>query len=261
MSVDPTPARLVHVESAGPVTTVTLDDPARRNALSLGMRDELAVALTAADADEHCRAVVLTGAGGTFSAGGDLSTMSPDPDQARVRLDAIAQVIRSVVTCSKPVVAAVDGYAYGAGLSLAAACDIVVAAPDARFCCAFSGVGLTADAGLHWSLPARVGYGRARMLIMLGTVVDATTGHDYGLVDQLATAASLPAATDVAEQLARRAPRSLAATKSILADGSGSLDDVLSREATAQQALLASEDFAEGRAAFFEKRVPTFTGR
>jgi enoyl-CoA hydratase/carnithine racemase len=253
--------QLVRVESAGPVTTVTLDDPGKRNALSLAMRDQLAKALVEADTDDRCRAVVLTGAGGTFSAGGDLSTMSPDPETARVRLEAIADVIRSVVTCSKPVLAAVDGYAYGAGLSLAAACDIVVAAPDARFCCAFSGVGLTADAGLHWSLPARVGYGRARMLIMLGTVVDADTGHRYGLVDHLAAGASLAAATELAEQLSRRAPRSLAATKSILAEGSSGLDDVLAREAVAQQELLASEDFAEGRAAFFEKRLPAFTGR
>jgi enoyl-CoA hydratase/carnithine racemase len=254
-------APTTRVERAGPTTTIVLDDPGKRNALSLQMREELVSALVAAGEDPECRALVITGDGGVFSAGGDLSTMSADPDASRVRLEAIAAVIRAVVTSRLPVVAAVDGYAYGAGLSLASACDIVVASDDARFCCAFSGVGLTADAGLHWSLPARVGHGRARTWIMLGTVVDAQTAHATGLVDHLAQGPSLPAALDVAERLARRAPRSLAATKRILAAPGRGLEDVLAHEGREQQLLLASSDFAEGRAAFFEKRHPVFTGR
>jgi enoyl-CoA hydratase/carnithine racemase len=261
MSVEREHAPTLRVERAGATTTIVLDDPGKRNALSLRMREELAAALAAAENDANCRVVVITGDGGVFSAGGDLSTMSADPDASRVRLDAIAAVIRAVVTSPLPVVAAVDGYAYGAGLSLASACDVVVAAADARFCCAFSGVGLTADAGLHWSLPARVGHGRARSWIMLGTVVDAETAHSSGLVDHLAQGPSLPAALELAERLARRAPRSLAATKRILAAPDQGLEDVLAHEGREQQLLLASSDFAEGRAAFFEKRHPVFTGR
>ena len=158
-------------------------------------------------------------------------------------------------------IAAVDGYAYGAGMSLAAACDVVVASPEAKFCCSFSGVGLTADAGLHWSLPARVGYGRARLLIMLGRPIDANDAHSCGLVDEIADGPSLPDAIELAEALARRAPLSLAATKAILAVDNASLDDVLAREADAQGRLLTTEDFAEGRMAFFEKRRSRFVGR
>ena len=251
----------VRVEHTGAVTTITLDDPAKRNAINLSMRGQVVAALSEADASVDCRAVVITGAGGNFSAGGDLSSMNADPGASRARLHAIADVIRAIVNCSKPVIAAVDGYAYGAGRSLAAACDVVVASPEARFCCSFSGVGLTADAGLHWSLPARVGYGRARLLIMLGRPIDATDAHACGLVDELADGPSLPAALALAEALARRAPLSLAATKAILAVDHASLDDILALEGEAQGRLLASADFAEGRIAFFKKRRPRFEGR
>jgi enoyl-CoA hydratase/carnithine racemase len=254
-------ASLVETKRVGPVRTITLNDPRHRNAISLEMRGLLVDALSSADTDARCRSVVIAGAGGNFSAGGDLSSMSADPGAARARLHAIVDVIRAVVLCSKPVIAAVDGIAFGAGLSLASACDVVVASRDARFCCAFSGVGLTADAGLHWSLPARVGYGRARMLIMLGRVVDSETAHFYGLVDQLTDGPSVEAGVGLAEEFARRAPLALAATKAILATGPAGLDEVLAREASAQRALLASEDFAEGRRAFFEKRRPEFVGR
>jgi len=261
MSVEREHAPTLRVERAGATTTIVLDDPGKRNALSLRMREELAAALAAAENDANCRAVVITGDGGVFSAGGDLSTMSADPDASRVRLDAIAAVIRAVVTSPLPVVAAVDGYAYGAGLSLASACDVVVAAADARFCCAFSGVGLTADAGLHWSLPARVGHGRARSWIMLGTVVDAETAHSSGLVDHLAQGTRSFCTQPEKRVVTWARPRSLAATKRILAAPDQGLEDVLAHEGREQQLLLASSDFAEGRAAFFEKRHPVFTGR
>lgn len=257
----PTGSTTIRVEHTGAVTTITLDDPARRNAINLAMRGEIVSALSEADASADCRAVVITGAGGNFSAGGDLSSMNTDPTASRARLHAIADVIRAIVNCSKPVIAAVDGYAYGAGMSLAAACDVVVASPEAKFCCSFSGVGLTADAGLHWSLPARVGYGRARLLIMLGRPIDANDAHSCGLVDEIADGPSLPEAIELAEALARRAPLSLAATKAILAVDNASLDDVLAREADAQGRLLTTEDFAEGRTAFFEKRRSRFVGR
>lgn len=257
----PTYDTMVQVEHTGPVATITMNDPARRNAINLSMRGQIVSALSEADASADCRAVVITGAGGNFSAGGDLSSMNADPEASRARLHAIADAIRAIVGCSKPVIAAVDGYAYGAGMSLAAACDVVVASPEARFCCSFSGVGLTADAGLHWSLPARVGYGRARLLIMLGRPIDAMDAHACGLVDEFTDGPSLPAAAALAEALAQRAPLSLAATKAILAVDHASLDDVLAREAAAQGRLLATEDFAEGRTAFFEKRRPRFVGR
>lgn len=251
----------VEVAHRGVVTVITLADPQRRNAISLEMRRTLARALVDAEESDSCRVVVLTGAGGNFSAGGDLASMTSERAGALDRLHAIGDVIRLVVHGTKPVVAAVDGFAYGAGLSLAAACDAVVASRDARFGCAFSGVGLTADAALHWSLPARIGAGRARLMIMSGRPLGAARAEAWGLVDEVVDGPSLDAAVALAEELATRAPLSLAATKQILASPDAGLDDVLAREAAAQVSLLATADFAEGREAFFAKRRPRFRGR
>ncbi|HET9498718.1 MAG TPA: enoyl-CoA hydratase-related protein [Marmoricola sp.] len=251
----------IEVEHRGAITLLRLAEPERRNAISLEMRRSLASALVEAERSEECRVVVLTGSGGNFSAGGDLKSMTPDRALAIERLHAIGDVVRLIVHSSKPVVAAVDGFAFGAGLSLAAACDAVVAGRDARFGCAFSGVGLTADAALHWSLPARIGAGRARLMIMSGRPIDAARAEAWGLVDEVVDGPSLDAAVAVAEELAGRAPLSLAATKEILAADAAGLDEVLAREAAAQVNLLATADFAEGQAAFFEKRRPEFRGR
>ncbi|MGN6576944.1 MAG: enoyl-CoA hydratase/isomerase family protein [Nocardioides sp.] len=251
----------IRVDHRGPVTILTLAEPQRRNAISLEMRRSLASALVEAGRADGCRVIVITGSGGNFSAGGDLTSMTTDRGPALERLHAIGDVVRLIVHSPKPVVAAVDGFAFGAGLSLAAACDAVVASRDARFGCAFSGVGLTADAGLHWSLPARVGAGRARLMIMAGRPVDAVEAQTWGLVDDVVDGRSLDAAIALAEELAVRAPLSLAATKEILAADATSLDEVLAREAAAQLGLLDTGDFTEGRAAFFEKRRPEFRGR
>jgi enoyl-CoA hydratase/carnithine racemase len=251
----------IEVEHRGAITVLQLTEPERRNALTLDMRRSLASALVEAEESEECRVVVLTGSGGNFSAGGDLRSMTADRAVAIDRLHAIGDVVRLIVHSSKPVIAAVDGFAFGAGLSLAAACDAVVANRDAVFGCAFSGVGLTADAALHWSLPARIGVGRARLMIMSGRPVDAATAEGWGLVEEVVDGPSLDAAVALGEQLAVRAPLSLAATKEILAADGGGLDAVLAREAAAQVRLLATADFAEGQAAFFEKRRPEFRGR
>ena len=241
---------------------VQLSNAQRRNAIDVSMREELAGVLHEAGTDADCRVVVLSGVGGTFSAGGDLSTMTAEDAMVRRRMHGMADVIGRIVRCPKPVIAAVEGFAYGAGLSLAAACDHVVASRSARLCCPFTGVGLTADAGLHWSLPARVGAGRARTMIMFGEPVSAETAHAWGLVDTLTEDGDcLEQAFAQAAKLGWRAPLALAASKRVLADPAASLDTVLAAEASAQQALLGTGDFAEGRAAFFAKRPPHFDGR
>ena len=252
----------VRTDVDGAVWHVQLSDPGRRNAIDLTMRDRLAVVLSEADQDPSCRAIVLSGAGGVFCAGGDLSSMSDDDVMGRRRMHALADVARRLVRASTPVVAAVDGYAYGAGLSLALACDHIVASPAAKFCCSFGAVGLTADAGLHWSLPQRVGAARARRLILFGEVVDVAWARDWGLVDVVADAPScVDVAMERAQLLARRAPLAIAASKRILADTAAPLDVVLARESAEQQSLFGSEDFADARRAFFDKRPVTFEGR
>lgn len=256
------PAGRVTVDRDGSVWVLTLDHPGRRNALDVPARRQLLAALEQAVADPACRALVLTGAGGAFCSGGDLSTMPADNlAAARVRLDAVTHIVRLLVRGPKPVVAAVEGIAYGAGLSLAAACDHVVAATDARFCCSFGRVGLIPDSGLLWTLSQRVGRGRAADLLMFGDPLSAARAGEIGLVDHLAEpGAALSVARQKARRLAESAPLAIRAVKAALARWPYSLEDALALEASTQAELYRSNDFSEGRAAFFGKRPPSFTG-
>ena len=245
----------------GPVTTITLNRPNRANAIDMATRLRLLAALRAAMEDETSRALVLTGTGRHFCSGGDLRDMTRDRGVAASRMDVLGDVARAVVNGPKPVVAAVEGSAYGAGLSLAAACDYVVCSDDARFCSSFGRVGLLPDAGLLWTLPRRVGAGRARAMMLSGTVVSATTALAWGLADSVAPpGAALGAALSVAGAMARHAPATSSHTKRILALDPMSLEALLHLEREAQVELLGTQDFEEGRAAFFDRRDPTFTG-
>lgn len=259
---DVDPVRRVAIHADGSVWVLTLDDPKRHNALDVPARHQLLAALEQAVTDPACRALVLTGAGGTFCSGGDLSTMPVDDRAAaRTRLDALTHIVRLLVRGPKPVVAAVEGVAYGAGLSLAAACDHVVAAADARFCCSFGRVGLIADSGLLWTLPQRVGRGRAAELLLFGDPLPATRAIQIGLVDHLVEPGNaLSVAIERARRLAEAAPLAIRATKAALGRWPYSLEDALALEASTQADLYESDDFSEGRAAFFGKRPPSFTG-
>lgn len=254
-------SRAVLVSNDGPVRTLTLNRPERRNALDLDDRRDLLAALTEAEGDDGCRAVVLTGAGGVFSAGGDIRSMSQDPDAARVRLAVISDIARALIRCATPVIAAVEGGAFGLGLSLAAACDHVVAADNARFVASFAKIGLVADGGLFWTLAQRVGPGRARELILFATEIDAPEAQRIGLVSEIVPrAAVLDRARERAAQLAAAAPGMVAGTKRIFAQEKQDLDSILAAETEVQVALLGGDDFAEGRAAFLERRTPNFGG-
>jgi enoyl-CoA hydratase/carnithine racemase len=157
------------------------------------------------------------------------------------------------------VVAAVEGWAAGAGLSVALCCDLVVAAADARFVASFGNVGLIGDLGLLHTLPRRVGEAWARRILLLGETVDAATAERIGIAHAVAPAgAARQAALDWAARLAERAPLMIAMTKALLAEG---LDAMLDRERESQAMLLLSADHAEGKAAFMDKRPPRFQGR
>lgn len=256
------PTDLLTITTLEAVRVLTLNDPARRNALSMEMRFDLIAALDAALVDPDVRVVVLTGAGGAFCAGGDLTNMPPESDIAsRERLNLMADLIRLVATSDKPVIAAVEGAAAGAGLSLAAACDHVIASESSTFVCSFVRVGLAPDAGLFWTLPQRVGMGAAKELLMFGEPVDASRALSIGLVDVLCPeGAALETAVDRAGELATRAPLALAAIKGALAQAPLDLRAGLFLEQAAQVRLLASADFLEGKDAFLERRRATFTG-
>lgn len=243
----------------GTTLILTLDYPARRNALAIEMRRRLVEALERAEADRELRAIVLTGAGGTFCAGGDISGMNvTDLASGRERFRLSHTLVRLMIKHAKPIIAAVEGYCVGAGLSVALCCDTVVAAEDARFAAGFGRVGLIADLGLLHTLPARVGQGRARQILLHGEQMDAATAERIGLVDAVVPKGdTLAAALERAARFAEAAPLPLALTKSFLAQG---LDAALDWEREAQSTLFLSADHAEGKAAFLGKRAPRFSG-
>jgi enoyl-CoA hydratase/carnithine racemase len=247
----------------GHVGVVTLDRPARRNALSPGFRDRLGDALAAAMDDAQCRVVVITGAGGHFCAGGDIvSFEGMNAPSGRTRMQRAHRMVRLVVRGEKPVIAAVEGHAAGAGLCLAAACDLVVASQSARFSCTFNRIGLFPDLAGMWSLPQRMGLGRARLLMLTGRMLDADQAAAQGLVEQVCPAGeALATAIALGHEIARTAPLTNGLVKSVLARGPMPLEDLLSAETDAQGVLYGSQDFDEGRRAFLEKRAPNFEGR
>jgi enoyl-CoA hydratase/carnithine racemase len=254
----------VERNDVGAVAVLTLAYPERRNALSLDLRAALEAALVAALADPAVRAIVLTGKGDHFCAGGDISGMEGlDALGGRKRLASAQRITRLLVEGEKPIVAAVEGFAVGAGLSLVAACDIVVAARTAKFACSFNRLGLVPDFGVSWTLPQRVGSGRARLIMLGGDTFDAETAERWGLVEILTgPGTALAEATRYAQHLAAdTAPLSNGFAKALLARMPTSLEALLKAEADLQAILFGTADFAEGRSAFLAKRRPAFEGR
>lgn len=251
---------LVRRKADGAVAVVTLDYQARRNALSPALKAQLALALEAVEADPACRAVVLTGAGGQFCAGGDLDSMRVgNLADGRARMAANHALLRLLARSSKPLVAAVEGWCAGGGIGLALCCDTIVAAEGARFVASFPKVGLVPDFGLLHTLPLRVGAGAARQMMLYADPVDAVRAERIGLVDQVVPdGTALDAALARALSFQALAPLSTALTRQYLSQG---LDAALDWEREVQSGLFLTADHAEGKAAFFEKRKPRFEGR
>jgi enoyl-CoA hydratase/carnithine racemase len=247
----------------GAVLILTLHYPERRNALSLPLRAALIEALTSAMADEGCRATVIHGSEGNFSSGGDISSMEGLTGVGgRERLKSVHRLIHLMITGEKPVIAAVEGYAFGAGLSLAAACDIVVASREAKFACSFNKIGLMPDLGAGWTLPLRMGLGRAKHIMLRGQTFGAEDAERWGLAEVLCEPGqALAEAVAIGQELAAVSPLSLGFTKALLSRMPRDLDEMLRAEADAQAVLFTSADFGEGRRAFMEKRKPGFEGR
>lgn len=258
-----TTAGAVTVACEGAVTIVTLNEPETRNALTPRLRDALFDAVSAAMADDACRVLILTGAGPAFCAGGDLASLPDhDPVPLRRRLSRTHELMRLLIAGPKPVIAAVNGPAVGAGLSIAVACDFVLATDAARFGAVFGRVGLMADMGLLWTLPQRIGIPATRRLVLTAATLDADAALAMGLVDERVSAdALLVEALKLAHEMAAAPPLAVAATRALLAQGPATLDQTLNGEMDKQVLLFSSQDFVEGRRAFMERRKPVFSGR
>jgi len=253
----------IRVEVADGVATLVLNRPDSLNALNSTMRRELLAAIKAMARDESVRAVVITGEGRGFCSGADLRGGSGEREFRRVLTNEYNPLVRAIRDLPKPVIAAVNGVAAGAGVSLALACDIVYAAEEARFIQAFVKIGLVPDSGSTRTLVRALGRHRAAQLVFSGEPLSASEAQAVGLVNEVAPAAEL---ADLVRQ--RASALAAAPTKAIafakrLVNGAedATLDESMAFEAALQELAGRTEDHAEGIAAFGEKREPRFVGR
>ena len=246
---------------------ITLNRPDKLNAFNEAMHAALRMAVEEAEADENCRALLITGAGRGFCAGQDLADRLAKPGETVVlggTLEAhYNPLVRKLRALPFPVVAAVNGVAAGAGCNVALACDIVIAARSASFIQSFARVGLIPDSGGTWILPRLVGQARARGLALLAEPLAAEKAEQWGLIWKCVDDVSLVAeAQKLCEYFASAPTQGLALIKRALNAAAGNtLDAQLDLERDLQREASLTPDYAEGVRAFMEKRKPNFTGR
>ncbi|HSV65583.1 MAG TPA: enoyl-CoA hydratase-related protein [Mycobacteriales bacterium] len=250
------------------VATLTLNRPQSLNSLSVELKEALVAGLTEVRDDPAVRAVVLTGAGRAFCVGQDLREhvdmlASGDPMPMRTVHLHYNPITLGIARMPKPVVAAVNGVAAGAGASFSFAADFRIAAESASFLLAFANVGLSADSGASWTLPRLIGHARATAMMMLAEPVTATTALELGLVTSVVPDDQvLPAAQELAAKLAAGPTVAYASIKESIAFGeSGALENALEKEDELQARCGASADHHAATAAFVAKRKPVFLGR
>ncbi|MFB9205988.1 enoyl-CoA hydratase-related protein [Nonomuraea spiralis] len=252
---------------ADAVATLTLDRPESMNSLTAELKAALLKAVGRAAADPEVRAVLLTGSGRAFCAGQDLREHADNLAAGRGLANTVREhynpVVELIATMPKPVVAAVNGVAAGAGAALAFACDLRVASDRAKFALAFAGIGLAPDSGASWTLQRLVGRGRATELMLLGEPLDAPRALELGLVTRVVPADDLlKTAHELAVRLAAGPTAAYAATKRALAHAAThSLADSLALEADLQDACVATQDHQDATRAFLAKERPVFRGR
>ena len=254
-------------EKEGGVANIALNRPERLNAFDTTMHDELYRALADAAEEEEIRSIVVRGEGRGFSAGADLAQVvrdaDGDPDLGEYLRTTYSRLVMRMVGIEKPIVAALHGPVYGAGLGLALACDLRVAAQGAKFSVAFIKIGLMPDAGVTFLLPRVVGLGRAMEMSMLGDAIDADEAYRIGLVNKVVADDSLSEEVrNLAEHLATMPTGALGRIKdSLYSSFETDLETALETEAEGQTFCGYTRDHKEGVTAFFEKREARFTGR
>jgi 2-(1,2-epoxy-1,2-dihydrophenyl)acetyl-CoA isomerase len=249
------------------VANIALNRPEKLNAFDGTMHDELYRALDSVAEDEEIRCVVLRGEGRGFSAGADLAQIvkeaDGDPDLGEYLRDTYSRLVKRMVGIEKPIIAALHGPVYGAGVGLALACDLRVAAQSTKLSVAFIKIGLMPDAGVTFLLPRVVGLGRAMEMSMLGDAVEAEEAYRIGLVNKVVADESLPEeARNLAEHLATMPTGALGRIKdSLYSSFETDLETALETEAEGQTFCGFTQDHKEGVTAFFEKREARFVGR
>jgi len=251
---------LVLTERNDGVLTITINRPAQKNAVNREVAVQLAAALDVLDADPTLSVGVLTGAGGTFSAGMDLKAFATG-ETPILPGRGFGGITQAVVR--KPLIAAVEGWALGGGFEMALACDLIVAADTAKFGLTEVKRGLIAGEGGVIRLPQRLPYHVALKVLLTGEPISAVDANQYGLISELTTAgAALAGAQQLAQRIAVNAPLALAKVKQVLRDTQGLNDtEAFKRQTTDAHSLLDTEDAHEGALAFAEKRAPVWHGR
>lgn len=247
------------------VATVALNRPESLNALTDELLSELQDAVKRVEKDNEIRVMILTGRGRGFCSGQDLKSFKEKPGTRDIaqHLDAYYHpLIERMARLEKPIIAMINGVAAGAGMSLALACDIRVAADEARFSQAFVRIGLVPDSGSSYFLPRLIGYARALEMAMTGDMIDASTALAWGLVNRVVPSEKLDEVThSLARHLAEGPPLAIGMIKREMAFGSNhALAEALEREKDFQVAAAQSEDHRSAVSAFFAKQKPVFKG-
>ena len=252
----------VSFERRGTTALVTLDNPATRNSLTAELKDGLVAAIAQVKADSGIRAMVIAGANGAFCAGGDLRGIAAggklESDGLRARMQGAHAIFRELLSLDRPVIAAVDGAAYGAGFSLALAADFVLVSPRARFCMVFMRVGLIPDCGATYTLPRIVGAQRARELFLSARDVDAREALALGIaMEQHEQAALLPRALALADSFAGASPLAVGLVKRIALDA-GAMEAAFEAEANGQALCFQTTPHREAVQRFLGKEPAAF---
>ncbi|WP_366921823.1 enoyl-CoA hydratase [Metallumcola ferriviriculae] len=250
------------------VANVTLNRPDHLNALDRSIQDDLAVIVDDLREDETVRAVLLSGNGRAFCAGGDIKSMLSGMKEAAVinrkeQMSQAHQWVKKLAALEKPVVAAVHGYAVGAGMSMAMMADLIIASDDTQFSTAFAKIGLVPDLGALYFLPRLVGMAKAKELVLTAKYISANEALEMGLINSVVKRENLiDEGLAVAKRLAAGPTKALGMAKQALNKSmETSFSDLLELETYLQAVAVDTDDFKEGTASFLEKRAPKFEGK